>query len=42
MQKVFLGSGLLFLSLTIIGAALAAGLLSSYAVEFVILVQRAY
>jgi hypothetical protein len=42
MQKVFLGSGLLFLCLTIIGAALAAGLLSSYAVESGILVQRAY
>jgi hypothetical protein len=30
---VFLGSGLLFLALTFIGAALAAGLLSSYAIE---------
>jgi len=29
---VFLGSGLLFLALTFIGAALAAGLLSSYAI----------
>jgi hypothetical protein len=36
---VFLGSGLLFLALTFIGAALAAGLLSSYAVESSILVQ---
>jgi hypothetical protein len=30
---VFLGSGLLFLALTFVGAALAGGLLSSYAVE---------
>jgi len=30
---VFLGSGLLFLALTFVGAALAAGLLISYAVE---------
>ena len=30
---VFLGSGLLFLALTFVGAASAAGLLSSYAVE---------
>jgi hypothetical protein len=36
---VFLGSGLLFLALTFIGAALAAGLLSSYAIESSILVQ---
>jgi len=38
-STVFLGSGLLFLALTFIGAALAAGLLSSYAVESSILVQ---
>jgi hypothetical protein len=36
---VFLGSGLLFLALTFIGAALAGGLLSSYAVESSVLVQ---
>lgn len=36
---VFLGSGLLFLALTFTGAALAAGLLSSYAVESSVLVQ---
>ena len=36
---VFLGSGLLFLALTFIGAALAAGLLSSYAIESSVLVQ---
>jgi hypothetical protein len=36
---VFLGSGLLFLALTFIGAALAAGLLSSFAVESSVLVQ---
>ena len=30
---VFLGSGLLFLALTFVGAALAGGLLSSYAIE---------
>jgi hypothetical protein len=36
---VFLGSGLLFLALTFIGAALAAGLLSSYAIESSILIQ---
>ena len=36
---VFLGSGLLFLALTFIGAALAAGLLSSYVVESGVLVQ---
>jgi hypothetical protein len=32
-STVFLGSGLLFLALTFIGAALAGGLLSSYAIE---------
>jgi len=32
-STVFLGSGLLFLALTFIGAALAGGLLSSYATE---------
>jgi len=36
---VFLGSGLLFLALTFIGAALAAGLLSSYATESSVLLQ---
>ena len=36
---VFLGSGLLFLALTFMGAALAAGLLSSYAIESSVLVQ---
>jgi hypothetical protein len=36
---VFLGSGLLFLALTFIGAALAAGVLSSYAIESSVLVQ---
>ena len=36
---VFLGSGLLFLALTFIGAALAAGLLKSYAIESSVLVQ---
>ncbi|MDD1696112.1 MAG: hypothetical protein LUQ54_04365 [Methanoregula sp.] len=36
---VFLGSGLLFLALTFIGTALAAGLLSSYAIESSILIQ---
>ena len=36
---VFLGSGLLFLALTFIGAALAAGLLNSYAIESSVLVQ---
>ena len=36
---VFLGSGLLFLALTFIGAALAGGLLSSYAIESSVLVQ---
>jgi arginine exporter protein ArgO len=36
---VFLGSGLLFLALTFIGAALAAGLLSSYAIESSVLVH---
>jgi hypothetical protein len=36
---VFLGSGLLFLALTFIGAALAAGLLSAFAIESSILVQ---
>jgi len=38
-STVFLGSGLLFLALTFIGAALAGGLLSSYAIESNILVQ---
>lgn len=38
-STVFLGSGLLFLALTFIGAALAAGLLSSYAIESSILIQ---
>jgi hypothetical protein len=32
-STVFLGSGLLFLALTFVGAALAGGLLTSYAVE---------
>jgi hypothetical protein len=36
---VFLGSGLLFLALTFIGAALAAGLLSAFAIESGVLVQ---
>jgi hypothetical protein len=36
---VFLGSGLLFLALTFIGAALAAGLLSAFATESGFLVQ---
>jgi hypothetical protein len=36
---VFLGSGLLFLALTFIGAALAAGLLSAYASESDVLIQ---
>ena len=36
---VFLGSGLLFLALTFIGAALAAGLLSASAIESSVLVQ---
>ena len=36
---VFLGSGLLFLALTFIGAALAAGLLSAFATESGVLVQ---
>ena len=36
---VFLGSGLLFLALTFIGAALAAGLLSAFATESSVLVQ---
>jgi hypothetical protein len=36
---VFLGSGLLFLALTFIGAALAAGLLSASATESSVLVQ---
>ena len=36
---VFLGSGLLFLALTFMGAALAGGLLSSYAIESSVLVQ---
>ncbi len=36
---VFLGSGLLFLALTFVGAALAGGLLSSYAVESDALVE---
>jgi hypothetical protein len=38
-STVFLGSGLLFLALTFIGAALAGGLLSSYAIESSVLVQ---
>jgi hypothetical protein len=32
-STVFLGSGLLFLALTFVGAALAAGLLTSYSIE---------
>ena len=36
---VFLGSGLLFLALTFIGAALAGGLLTSYAIESSVLIQ---
>ena len=36
---VFLGSGLLFLALTFVGAALAGGLLSSYAVESDVMVR---
>ena len=36
---VFLGSGLLFLALTFIGAALAGGLLSSYAIESSVLIK---
>src|SRR5512137_2611032 len=36
---VFLGSGLLFLALTFIGAALAAGLLSALAISSSVLVQ---
>jgi hypothetical protein len=36
---VFLGSGLLFLALTFIGAALAAGLLSTYTTESGVLIQ---
>jgi hypothetical protein len=36
---VFLGSGLLFLALTFIGAALAAGLLSAFAIGSSVLVQ---
>ncbi len=36
---VFLGSGMLFLALTFIGAALAAGLLSAFATESSVLVQ---
>ena len=36
---VFLGSGLLFLTLTFIGAALAAGLISSYTIKQDILIQ---
>jgi hypothetical protein len=38
-STVFLGSGLLFLALTFIGAALAGGLLSSYAIESSVLIQ---
>jgi hypothetical protein len=37
---VFLGSGLLFLALTFIGAALAAGLISSFAIESNALIQN--
>ena len=37
---VFLGSGLLFLALTFIGAALAGGLLSSYAIESSVLIKN--
>jgi hypothetical protein len=36
---VFLGSGLLFLSLTFVGAALAGGLLSSYAIAPKVMVE---
>ena len=36
---VFLGSGLLFLALTFVGAALAAGLLSAYTTETGVLIQ---
>jgi Na+/phosphate symporter len=36
---VFLGSGLLFLALTFIGAALSAGLLSAYTSESSVLIQ---
>jgi hypothetical protein len=38
-STVFLGSGLLFLALTFIGAALAGGLLSSYAIESSVLIK---
>jgi hypothetical protein len=36
-STVFLGSGLLFLALTFVGAALAGGLLNTYAIESSIL-----
>ena len=36
---VFLGSGLMFLALTFVGAALAGGMLSSYAIEKKLLVE---
>jgi len=38
-STVFLGSGLMFLALTFIGAALAGGLLSAYAVESSVLIK---